>query len=133
MAPRKRKQAHVRLLLIEHAPHVIDELREMFDGPEFDCEVALSVKCAFEILQERRMDAVIVDADFDGASGGSIGAVIRRLKEKDPALKVVIFNGVTPKAAQRRLRRMGADGYLSKKSDTEAISKSVRRVVGLDG
>jgi len=44
-------------------------------------------------------------------------------------MKVVIFNGITGKASQRRLRRMGADGYLSKRSGIEALERSARRLM----
>jgi len=129
--PGKRKHSYPRLLLVEQRPHVIDELRDLFPSPEFECEVAMNVETAFDILTERRMDGVVLDAGNDSIPRGGVSGLISRFKEADKGMKVVIFNGVGRKATQRKLRRLGADGYLSKKSDLNAVSRSVRNALGV--
>ncbi len=119
-----------RLLFVEDNPHVIDGLRDSFEWPEFECEVALDLRTARDILRERRMDAVVVDATVDSMPRGGVAALIKQFKAADPSMKVVIFNGVRRKAVQRHMRRLGAEGYLSKRSDLKAVERSVRRVVG---
>ena len=99
----------------------------------FECEVALNMETAWQVLDERRMDVIVVDAEDESIDIEDIPDLIPRLKEKDEEMKVVIFNGVSDKKTQRKMRRLGADGYLSEKSDLSAVVRSVRRVVGLKG
>ena len=123
----------LRVLVVEQRPHVIDTLRNMLDLDRLECEVALNLQTAREILSERRMDAVVVDAKVDPPPQGGIPALIRELKQANSGMKVVIFNGTTRDATQRRMRRLGADGYLSTRSGPDALERSVRRLLGQAG
>ena len=117
----------VRLLIVEDARHVIDDLRDAFTGSRFECEVALDIRTALDILAERHMDAVVVDARLVPAGRCAVPDLIGQLKSLAPLARVVIFNGVTSSVTQRRLRRLGADGYLSKNSDLASVERSIRR------
>jgi DNA-binding NtrC family response regulator len=129
----RRQAGGSRLLLVEQDPHVIDELRDHFGGPMFECEVALNIETAWQVLDERRMDAIVVDVENESIEIEDIPDLIPKLKEKDEEMNVVIFNGVSDKPTQRKMRRLGADGYLSVKSDLNAVVRSVRRVLGMEG
>jgi DNA-binding NarL/FixJ family response regulator len=98
----------------------------------FECEVALNMDTAWQVLDERRMDAILVDAAGESVEIEDIPDLIPKLKEKDEEMKIVIFNGVSDKRTQRKMRRLGADGYLSEKSDLNAVVRSVRRVLNLE-
>lgn len=127
----QRQAGGSRLLIVEQDPHVIDELRDHFSGPMFECEVALNMETAWQVLDERKMDVIVVDAQSESVDVEEIPQLIPKLNEKDEDMKIVIFNGISDKKHQRRMRRRGADGYLSEKSDLGAVVRSVRRVVGL--
>ena len=127
-----RQAGGSRLLLVEQDPHVIDELRDLFAGRLYECEVALNVETAFTILQERQMDVAVVDANEESIPESGIGELIDRFKELDPEMNIVIFNGTADKSVQRKMRRRGADGYLSEKSDIKAVARSTRRVLGME-
>ena len=118
-----------RLLLVEHDRHAIDELRDMLSESGLECEVALGLQTAEEILSERHMDAVVVNVKCEPLPSGGVWGLIRRLKKLAPATRIVIFNGVTNKLVQRRLRRLGADGFLSERSDLRAVARSVERIL----
>ena len=124
-----RGQIRRRLLLVEDDRHAIDELRDMLSEKGFECEVALGLETAQEILSERRMDAVIANAKCEQLPSGGVRGLIGSLRKLAPSAKIVIFNGVTSKVLQRRLRRLGADGYLSERSDLRAVARSVERVL----
>lgn len=55
--------------------------------------------------------------------------LIGELKAIDPDMALVIFNGTKKKALQRKLRRLGAHGYLSEASDLPAVVRTVQRVL----
>jgi len=127
LSPRRRRP--FRLVLLEDKPKWIEQLQERFTPPEFECEVALTVKTARDIIAERHMDALVVDAAVESIPRGGLGALVEEMKAAAPHTKVIVFNGATAKAMQRRVRRLGADGYLSKRSDLKALERSVRRIM----
>jgi len=124
-----RRRAPFRLLVVEHDAHVIDELREHFGGREFECEVAINVGTARRILAERRMDAIVLDATVESMPRGGVPRLLKDLRAAYPEMRIIVFNGVARKATQRRMRRLGAEGYLSRNSNTKALARSVRRIM----
>jgi len=130
MVEHRSEDAGARLLLVEPNRHAIDDLRGAFAGREFEWEFAVNVQTARRILKQRRMDVLVLDGQLDHVASGGVPALIGELKRGCPWLKVVVFNGVTDRAQQRRMRRLGADGYLSRKSDLSALIRCVRRVLG---
>lgn len=126
-----RQTGGSRLLLIEDNPHIIDEMRRHFSGRMFECEVALNVETARNVLSERQMDVVVMDQNMECVRE-VIPDILFEFKELDDNMKIIVFNGVADKSLQRKMRRMGADGYLSTKSDLEAVVRSTHRVLGLE-
>jgi len=114
----------IRLLIVEHDRHTIEELRDLFAAEGLECEVALNLLTARRILRERRMDVCVVDASAEDFSQKD---VILELKPKYPEMKLVIFNGVKDKTQQRQMRKLGADSYLSEGSDLAAVVRAVDR------
>lgn len=119
-------------MLVEQDPHIIDEWRDQFSDPMFECEVALDLETAMNVLEEREMDAMVIDAGDEAVEQDNVPELIERLKEHNDSMKIVVFNGISDKRHQRKMRRIGADGYLSEKSDLSAVIRSVRRVLGLE-
>jgi DNA-binding NarL/FixJ family response regulator len=97
----------------------------------FECEVALNVETARNVLSERQMDVVVMDQNMECVRE-VIPDILFEFKELDDNMKIIVFNGVADKSLQRKMRRMGADGYLSTKSDLEAVVRSTHRVLGLE-
>jgi DNA-binding NarL/FixJ family response regulator len=126
------ERARRRVLLVADDPHLIDELRRLLARPHFECEVALDVETAWRILNTRRMDAVVLDAMLEDLPEAGEGPLIRQIKEADPEVKLVVCKGACRKPLQRRMRRLGADGYVSRNSDPKAVVRSVERVIGAD-
>lgn len=115
-----------RLVLLEEDRHNIDELRDFFLQKGYECEVALDMETARSILDERRMDLAVVNLELAGAQDEQI---IEEFKARDPEMALVLYNGRKDKARQRRLRRAGADSYLSTASDIGAVARAVERVL----
>ncbi len=126
MAIQRERRTNVRLLIVEEDRMQIDELRDIFVSKGFECEVALSMETAWRILGERKMGIVVVDVAMKGLKDREI---IAELKAKYPDMKLVAFNGTKKKTEQRKLRRLGADSYLSKASDLVAVGKAVERIL----
>ncbi|MFP4027984.1 MAG: response regulator [Candidatus Brocadiia bacterium] len=127
----QRQAGGRRLLLVEEDPHVIDDLRQLFASRMFECEVALNVETARDILEERRMDAAVVDTETVSGDDDKMRSLLEEMKKIDEEMRIVVFNGSNDKQTQREMRRKGAEGYLSVKSDLNAVARSVRRVLDM--
>ena len=114
-----------RLLLLEDQRHNIDELRDAFADEGYECEVALDFATARYILNERMMDLAVVNTDLVDMPDERL---IREMKSHNPAMFLVIYNGKAAKPRQRKLRRLGADSYLSKASDASNIIRAVHNL-----
>ena len=119
-----------RLLLVEDERHNIDELRDAFAEDGYECEVALDFATARYILGERMMDLAVVNSNLADMPDDRL---IREMKASNPAMLLVIYNGRATKARQRKLRRLGADSYLSKASDTRTIMRAVHNLTARRG
>ncbi len=115
-----------RLLIVEGDRHSFDELRGGLAELGYECEVALDIQTARSILTERRMDVAIVNARFGETDDEEL---IAEMKAQDPSMRLVLYNGTAKGARRRRLRRMGADSYLSPSSDLPAVVRAARRVI----
>ncbi len=118
--------ARQRLVLLENDRHNIDELRDFFLEKGYECEVALDLETARTILDERRMDLAAVNLELADVTDEQI---IEEFKERDPEMALVLYSGLKDKTRQRRLRRAGADSYLSKASDIGAVARAIDRVL----
>ncbi|NLW51321.1 MAG: response regulator [Candidatus Brocadiaceae bacterium] len=112
-----------RLLLVENERHRIDELRDAFADDGYECEVALDFATARYIVGERLMDLAVVNSTLVEMPDERL---VGELKAANPEMALVIYHGKATKARQRKLRRLGADSYLSKASDTISIIRAVR-------
>jgi len=125
MTPQQTKALSRRLLLVEVDRHNIDDLRDAFGQLGYECEVALELDTARAILRERRMGMAVINAR---AIEIKEEVLIEELKGIAPHLLLVIYNGTESKIRQRKLRRLGADSYLSAGNEMRAVVRSVRRL-----
>lgn len=116
-----------RILLVEDDRHAIDELRDLLTEDGYECEVALELGTARGILSGRLMDLMAVNAALSDVGDEEL---VAELKGYNADMALVIYNGATPKRDQRKLRRMGADSYLSSASDLKAVARAIHKVLG---
>ena len=126
MATLHEHAARMRLLILEEDRHNIDELRDFFSAQGCECEVALDLETARRILSERVMEIAAVNVQTARISEEDL---IRDFRSRVPSLSLVLYNGTGKKSLQRRLRRLGADSCLSKKSDLESVVRAIARVL----
>jgi DNA-binding NtrC family response regulator len=115
-----------RLLIVDDERHSFDHLRDIFAAAGYECEVALEVATALGILTERYMDVAVVNAALIPEDEE---AMILEFKAALPEMGLLVFNGKVPKSGQRRLRRLGADSYLSAPSELRSIVRGVERLL----
>ena len=117
--------AHRRMLIVDEDRHNYDDIRDHFLDIGYECEVALDQDTALDILGERQMDLIALNAEMSEDDE----QMIERFKEACPGAGLVVYNGTCEKTEQRRLRRVGADSYMSEASDLSAVIRAIERVM----
>lgn len=125
MRPIGPRADRLRLLIVEEDRRSYDELRGALMELGYECEVALDMETARTVIGERRMGMAVVNVQMAEKPEEEL---IREFKEASPGIRLVFYNGTTDKTRQRRLRRVGADSYLSTASDLGAVVRAVERV-----
>lgn len=116
----------VSVLIVEDDPDTLSCLEWLFtDG--FDLHVASNGVEAIEVLGSRSVDVVVLDLSMAPLDGYD---VVSFLKDRGIACKVLLAS------AHSRLseiaREMGADAYVTKPYDLEALKREVERLARLN-
>jgi NarL family two-component system response regulator LiaR len=118
----------LRVLIVEdHA--LVSQGLELMLSMDTDVEVAGAVGTAPEALErlaEDRVDIVIMDVNL-GRSINGIEAT-RRIKEMAPETKVLVLTMYADTETVAEAIKAGADGYLTKGSNRDALGRGLRDV-----
>lgn len=111
------------LLIVDDDEGVREALSILFrDG--CDVLIADNGKRAIEIASQREIDVVILDIRMPGLSGID---TLRRLKEIDPSVEVIMLTAHETLETARDALRSGACDYLSKPYSVEGMREVVSR------
>lgn len=109
--------AIARILIIEDERQTVDELRDHLESYGYETEVALTAPVGVSVLEERKMDLVVIGEDVHEISGLDI---LSKLKELAPGLKAVLMTSQKSKRYQASLLKFGARGVLTQPLDKTA-------------
>jgi len=101
-----------RILLIDDEPEILKALEMVLSQERYRVTSATRGAAALEIFSKQRFDLVITDMRMPGIDGIE---VIRKVKELDPDVEVIVLTGyATLENAIMSLRNAGALDYLTK-------------------
>lgn len=116
-----------QVLVIDDEMGPRESLR-MLLKPNYQVHTANSVEAGIKILQEKQPDAVISDIRMPGTSGID---GLRRIREIDPHVAVIMLTGYGALETAQEALRLGANDYISKPFDAremrDVISRNVER------
>lgn len=117
------------ILICEDHQIVVDGLRSILSGfPEF--EVLDSVGDYLGLMQSyarHRADILLLDLNLPGKNGLDI---LRELRDKGPAPKVLILTMYNKKSIVRKAREAGADGFLLKNCAADELREALMNLTG---
>src|SRR5437762_9012585 len=117
-------------------PHILvidDEMgpREslrMLLKPDYQVHTANCVEAGLKLLREKTPDTIVMDIRMPGMSGIE---GLRKIREIDPHLSVIMLTGFGALETAREALRLGANDYISKPFDAaemrEIIDRNVER------
>ena len=115
------------ILVIDDEMGPRESLR-MLLKPNYQVHTADSVDAGIRLLREKKPDAIISDIRMPGASGIE---GLRRIREIDPHVAVIMLTGFGALETAQEALRLGANDYISKPFDAtemrDVIARNVER------
>lgn len=115
-----------RILIIADARETVDELRDCFELNGFETEVALNIKVALAILEERRMDLAIIGFKVQDTPGIEVLAMVRAI---DPFIPAILIHGSDSKRIKLIIKKAGAQEYIPKPIEWDSFLRKVKKVL----
>jgi DNA-binding NtrC family response regulator len=114
----------LRALFVDDEEELVSAVVERLDLRGVRAEGATNGTDALRLLEERSYDVVVMDVRMPGLGGLD---VIRRIKQTQPNLAVVLISGHGSREDLDEGRRLGAFDYLQKPVDIDDLMDIIQR------
>jgi DNA-binding NtrC family response regulator len=119
-----------RVLVVEDEPDVAEILRDALTDLGYAVSVAGGGAEALAVVAVHRPDVVLLDLAMPGMPGDE---VLERLRERDPALPVIVVTGNPDVDRARATLALGAFDYVAKPFDLRMLARTVAIAVACRG
>ncbi len=113
-----------KILLVDDEREFVQTLSERLLMRDMGSAVAYDGESALEVVREDEPDVMILDLKMPGIDGIE---VLRRVKETQPEIEVIILTGHGSEADRETCLQLGAFAYLQKPVDVEELSATIKR------
>ncbi|MFZ7128706.1 MAG: response regulator [Desulfobacterales bacterium] len=117
-------QAPSKVLLVDDEREFVQTLSERLMMRDFGSAVAYDGESALTMVDEDEPEVMILDLKMPGIDGIE---VLKRVKQTQPQIEVIILTGHGSEADRETCMGLGAFAYLSKPVDIEELSDTIRR------
>jgi two-component system, NarL family, invasion response regulator UvrY len=116
----------VRVLIVDDHPIIVSGCRALLDG-EADIEIveAQDGGSGFAAFFNLKPDVAVIDINLPGYSGLEL---LRRIIEREPEARLVIFSMNDDPTVAARAIEAGAKGYIAKNDDPALFAGAIRTV-----
>lgn len=101
----------MKILVVDDEPVVAEVIAESIRGQGHDAVVAHNGQTALELIESALPDAVFLDLVMPGLSGVE---VLARIRQRHPALPVIVFSGRATPEMVAEVERLGVTEVLEK-------------------
>lgn len=115
-----------KVLVVDDTEFMVKVLEDIFASDGFDVVTAASGEQALQLYEEHLPDLVTLDVVMPGMDGI---AALQRLREIDPAAKVVMVSAMGLEAKVMEAFRVGARNYVLKPFERDRVLEAVRKVL----
>lgn len=112
-----------RILLVDDEREFVQTLSERLLIRDMGSTIAYDGKSALEMAREDEPDVMILDLRMPGIDGIE---VLRRIKETQPKIEVIIVTGHGSEEDRKTCMELGAFGYLQKPVDIDLLSETIK-------
>ena len=117
------------ILLVDDEKYVLDIGRQMLQRLGFEVICADGGQKAIALFREHQdsIDLVVLDMIMPDMGGGD---TFTRLKEIDPAVKVLLSSGYTIDGRASEIIQQGCDGFIQKPFSLQSLAEKVSAIIG---
>ena len=116
----------IRLLVVDDEVIVGKRLKQIFDKMGYEVEVRTDGASAMELMEQKKFDIVITDLKMDGMDGME---VLSRVRELNPATKVIIITGYAQLETSQQAFREGVFDFIAKPFRLDELKKVILRAI----
>src|SRR5271167_739234 len=118
----------LRVLIVDDHPIVISGCRALLEtDPGVEVLEAQDGASGFAAFFDLRPDVAVIDINLPGHSALEL---LRRILEREPEARLIVFSMNDDPAVAARAIEAGAKGYIAKNDDPLLFADAVRRVAG---
>src|SRR4030043_384607 len=113
-----------KLLLVDDERQFAQTLSERLRMREIGSGIAYERESALDMIKEEEPDVMILDLKMPGIDGIE---VLKRVKQTNPRIEVIILTGHGSEADKELCMQLGAFAYLEKPVDVNLLSETIRK------
>lgn len=113
-----------KLLIVDDEDDVREFAANFFRRRKIDVITAAGGEEALDVLKKEKPQLILLDIKMDGIDGIE---TLKRIKEKDKTIKVIMVSGKKPEEEEslERCRQLGALDYIHKPLELDDLEKIV--------
>jgi two-component system invasion response regulator UvrY len=116
----------VRVLIVDDHPIIVSGCRSLLEGePDIEVIEAQDGAAGFAAFFNEKPDVGVVDINLPGYSGLEL---LRRILEREPEARLVIFSMNDDPTVAARAIEAGAKGYIAKNDDPALFADAIKTV-----
>src|SRR5947207_15118715 len=112
----------LRLLIVDDDLSLCANLKNFFERHQYKVMTANDGLEAVKTVEQFHPNLMFLDIGLPGISGIE---VLKRVKEKDPSVRVIMITGQSEDELMRQARVLGADDYVTKPFTLDYVSGEV--------
>ncbi|MFA4920457.1 MAG: response regulator [Thermodesulfovibrionales bacterium] len=113
-----------KLLLVDDERQFAQTLSDRLHLREIGSVIAYDGESALDIIREDEPDVMILDLKMPGIDGIE---VLKRVKQTNPNIEVIILTGQGSDADREQCMNLGAFAYLEKPVDVNVLSETIKK------
>jgi two-component system response regulator HydG len=115
-----------RILIVDDEPSARSGLAKLLDQEQYEVETAADGLLALDLVAERTPALILTDLKMPNMDGMEL---IARIREKNPEIPVIVATAFGDVSSAVQAMRAGAEDYLTKPIDFDALLLSVERTL----
>ena len=112
------KKERLKVLLVDDEKEFVESLSERLELRNLDADIAYDGEQALAAVKDGKHDVMVLDLRMPGIDGIE---VLRRVKETNPDVQVVILTGHGTDKDEEMVKKLGAFAYLKKPVDIDQL------------
>jgi len=119
----------IKVLIVDDHPFVRRGVKQTIeeDSGLMVAAEAENGETALKLIEEKQFDVVVLDLSLPGISGLE---VLERIREKHPALPVLILTMHSEEEYAMRVLKTGASGFLNKEAVPATLVEAIKKIAG---